>query len=154
MAQESGQPTMIEFRSPTRGEFLTVTPVTDRLGEAVSLKLRIEVQLHGFSAQSAVWVERLAVADFASALKKLEETRSGEALLQGEDPEDLELKVSSLDRVGHMLLEFKVTRLTAVGDQGRPISVQLAGGFELDPGLLPGLADGATRLTSLFPARG
>ncbi len=145
---------MIEFRSPTRREFLNVAPVTDRLGDAVSLKLRIEVQLHGFGARCEVWVEHLAVADFASALRRLEETRSGEALLQGEDPEDLELKVSSLDRVGHMLLEFRVTRLTAVGDQGRPISVQLAGGFELDPGLLPGLVAGVTRLTSLFTARG
>jgi hypothetical protein len=153
MAHDIDKPT-IEFRSPTRGEFLTVAPVTDRDGEAVSLKLRIEVQLHGFSAHSEAWVERLAVAEFASGLRKLEEARSGEALLQGEDPEDLELKVSSLDRVGHMLLEFRVTRLTAVGDQGRPISVQLSGGFELDPGLLPGLVAGVTRLTALFTARG
>ncbi len=62
MRQEPDQP-IVEFRSPTRGEFLTVTPRADRLGEAVSLKLRLEAQLHGFSAR-----ERLAVADFASAL--------------------------------------------------------------------------------------
>jgi hypothetical protein len=102
--QQDAEQTIVEFRSPTRGEFLTVVSTTDRQGEAVSLKLRLDVQLHGFSARGEAWVERLAVADFASALKKLEETRSGEALLQGEDPEDLELKVSSLDRVGHVLL--------------------------------------------------
>ncbi len=153
MQQDPGQ-LIVEFRSPTRGEFLTVVPTTDKVGETVSLKLRLDVQLHGFSARGEAWVERLAVADFAFALKKLEETRSGEALLQGEDPEDLELKVSALDRVGHMLLEFKVTRFTLVGDKARPITVQLTGGFELDPGLLPDLATGVTRLTSLFTARG
>ncbi len=90
MAQDVETP-MIEFRSPTRGEFLTVAPRTQSAGEAVSLKLCIEVQLHGFGARCEAWVERLAVGDFAFALKKLEETRSGEAILQGEDPEDLEL---------------------------------------------------------------
>lgn len=144
---------MLDFRSPTGGEFLAMTPVTDRLGEAVSLKLRIEVQLHGFSAQCEVWVEQLAVVEFASALKRLEESRRGDALLQGEDPEDLELKVSSLDSVGHMLLEFKVTRLTVAGDKGRPLSIQLTGGFELDPSLLPALVTGVTDLTALFTAR-
>lgn len=153
MAQESGQPIKIEFRSPTRREFLSVAPATDRNGEAVSLKLRIEVQLHGFSAQCEAWVERLAVGDFATALKRIEESRRGDALLQGEDPEDLELKVSSLDSVGHMLLEFKVTRLTVVGDKGRPLSIQLTGGFELDPSLLPALVTGVTDLTALFTAR-
>lgn len=145
---------MIEFRSPTRGEFLTVAPATEGLGEAVSLQLPVEVQLHGFSGRCEVWVERLAVADFASALKRLEETRRGEASLQGEAPEDLELKLSSMDRVGHMLLEFKVTRITVAGDRGRPVSIQLAGGFELDPGLLPGLAAEVSSLLPLFTARG
>lgn len=151
--QQDADQLIVEFRSPTRGEFLTVVPTPDKMGEAVSLKLRLDVQLHGFGGRGEVWVERLAVADFASALKKLEETRSGEALLQGEDPEDLELKVSSLDRVGHMLLEFKVTRLTVVGDRARPITVQLTGGFELDPGLLPGVVAAVDRLTPLFTAR-
>jgi hypothetical protein len=150
--QQDADPLIVEFRSPTRSEFLTVAPATDRLGEAVSLKLRLDAQLHGFSARCEVYVERLAVADFASALKRLEETRGGEALLQGEDPEDLELKVSALDRVGHMLLEFNVARPTFVGDRGRPLSVRLTGGFELDPGLLPALAAGVARLTSLFTA--
>ncbi|BDG03535.1 hypothetical protein [Anaeromyxobacter oryzae] len=151
--QQDADQGIVEFRSPTRSEFLTVVPTTDKLGEAVSLKLRLDAQLHGFSARCEVWVERQAVADFASALRNLEETRNGEALLQGEDPDDLELKVSALDRVGHMLLEFKVTRLTVVGDRGRPLSVQLTGGFELDPGLLPDLVARVTRLTSLFTER-
>lgn len=151
--QQDADQLIVEFRSPTRGEFLTVVPTTDKMGEAVSLKLRLDVHLHGFSGRVEVWVERLAVTDFASALKKLEETRSGEARLQGEDPEDLELKVSSLDRVGHMLLEFKVTCLTVVGDKARQMPVQLTGGFELDPGLLPGLVAVVERLPALFTAR-
>jgi hypothetical protein len=144
---------LVDFRSPTRSEFLALVPATGMPGEAVSLKLRLDVQLHGFTARSEVWVERQAVVDFAAALKELEEVRGGEALLRGEDPEDLELKVSSLDRVGHMLLEFTVTRLTIVGDRQRPLSVQLKGGFELDPGSLPDLVAGMTRLVSLFTER-
>ncbi len=144
---------IVEFRSPTRSEFLTVVPTTDRLGEAVSLKMRLDVQLHGFGARCEVWGERQAMANFASALTKLEETRGGEALLRSEDREGLELKLSAMDRVGHMLLEFTVTHLTPVGDRGRPLSVQLTGGFELDPSLLPDLAVRVTRLTSLFTAR-
>jgi hypothetical protein len=144
----------LEFRSPTRGEVLTLALVSDRPGEVVSLELRVTVQLRGFSAGCEAWVEALAVADFATALEALDETRSGEALLQGEDPEDLELKVSSLDRVGHLLVEFKVARLGIVGDRGRPISTRLTGGFELDPGLLPGLVAGVRGLRARFTVRG
>lgn len=143
----------LEFRSPTRTEFLSLEPTTDREGEAVSLKLRVEAQVHGFSARCESWLERQAVVDFATALKALEATRSGEAVLQGEDPEDLELKLSSLDRVGHMLLEFTVSRLTVVGDRGQPVTNQLTGGFEVDPGLVPGLVVGFQQLGLLFTAR-
>ncbi len=144
----------LEFRSPTRTEFLTLEPTTDREGEAVSLKLRVEVQVPGFNARCESWLERQAVVDFATALKSLEAARSGEGVLQGEDPEDLELKLSSLDRVGHMLLEFKVSRLTVVGDRGQPVTNQLTGAFEVDPGVLPGLVVGFQRLAVLFTAQG
>lgn len=55
--------------------------------------------------------------------------------------------------MSHFLLEFTVTRLTIVGDRQRPTPVQLKGGFELDPGVLPELVAGVSRLTSLFTAR-
>ena len=144
---------VVEFRSPARGDYLTLEPATHEPGNAVSVKLRLDVRVHGFSARSESWVEHADAADFALALKKLEATRMGEATLVGEDPEGLELKLSALDRVGHMMLEFKVSCLTVVGDQGRPITLSLAGGFEIDPGLLPSLVAGFDRLISLFTAR-
>jgi hypothetical protein len=145
---------VVDFRSPTGRECLTLEPTSDRPGEAVSLKLRVEVQLQGFSAHADAWVERLAVADFASSLRELERTRSGEAVMGGDGCEDLELKVSSLDRLGHVALEFRLTRPCFAIDAAaaRPVPAQLAGGFELDPGLLPGLVEAVGRLMSLFTA--
>ncbi len=138
--------TIIEFRSPEKTEFLRMTLVTERVDDAVSLKFAVEAEARGFAAHTETWVERIPLAEFAAAVGNLERTRTGRAELLGEDPEDLALTLSAMDRVGHVLLEFSVTRLSLVGDAARPLTLRFSGGFELDPGLLPGLASEFTAL--------
>jgi hypothetical protein len=130
----------IEFRSPEKTAFLNMTLLTEQADDAVSLKFAVEAAARGFAARTETWVERIPLAEFAAALRDLERTRTGRAELLGEDPEDLALTLSAIDRVGHVLLEFSVTRLSLVGDAAHPVTLRFSGGFELDPGLLPSLA--------------
>jgi hypothetical protein len=130
---------LIEFQSPERTEFLRMELVTDRPQDAVSFEFVLEATVHGFSARTKSWVDRIPLTEFTTALANLERTRTGRAELQGEDPEDLCVTLSAMDRVGHILLEFTLTRLSLVGDARQPVTLHFSGGFELDPGLLPAL---------------
>jgi hypothetical protein len=79
-----------------------MTLVTDRADDAVSLKFALEAGARGFTARTDSWVERIPLAEFAAALGALERTRTGRAELSGEDPEDLTLTLSAMDRAGHL----------------------------------------------------
>jgi hypothetical protein len=136
---------VIEFRSPEKTEYLRMTLLTERV-DAVSLQFAVEAEARGFAARTGAWMERIPLAEFAAALGKLERTRTGRAELLGEDPEDLSLTLSAMDRVGHLLLEFTVTRPSLVGDARRPLTLRFSGGFELDSGLLPGLVSELTAI--------
>jgi hypothetical protein len=136
----------IELVSPERTEFLRLEVLTPRWPEAVELELGVECQVRGFAARTTSWAVRPAVAEFARALEALERTRRGRAELWAEDPEDLTLAVAAMDSVGHMVLEFTVSRLSLIGDSARPVTLRLAGGFELDPGALPGLVEQVRKL--------
>lgn len=132
------EPLVVELRSPEKTAFLRMT-LAECSNDAVSLKFAVEASVRGFSARTESWVERIALRDFTAALVELERTRSGRAELQGQDPEDLGLTLSALDRVGHILLEFTISRASLVGDAMKPTALKLAGAFEADPSQLPGL---------------
>jgi hypothetical protein len=46
-----------------------------------------------------------------------------------------------MDGSGHLLVEFVLTRHSLVGDSARRVDLSISGGFELDPGTLPGVVE-------------
>jgi hypothetical protein len=51
------------------------------------------------------------------------------------------MSISAMDGSGHLLVEFVLTRHSLVGDSGRRVDLSISGGFELDPGTLPGVVE-------------
>lgn len=134
----------LELSSTTRSESLSLL-APECPGPGGQFWLRIAVHLHGVSARFESSVHRDELVRFTLALKGLDATGNGVAVLHGVAPSALELRVASPVRSGHVLVDFKVTRPPGAGHGGRP--VQLAGGFEVDPALLPGLVERLERLT-------
>lgn len=68
------------------------------------LLLSVQVSRSGFGGTVETWVHRQAWIDFANALERLEHTRQGEARLPGLEATELELRVASVDRAGHIAI--------------------------------------------------
>jgi hypothetical protein len=54
-----------------------------------------------------------------------------------------------MDASGHLLVDFLVVQPAAIGDSPVFVDLKVSGGFELDPGLLPGLVAGLHALEKL-----
>jgi hypothetical protein len=83
----------------------------------------------------SLYIERAEWDRFADQLSALERTRSGEAVLQSESPNDLRLRVYATNRAGHLAVDGHVGMYRYVADTPREITLAFA--FELDPSLLP-----------------
>ena len=67
-----------------------------------------EVSTGTFSGRGSSWVEALALDDFLSALRSLDHTRKGEALIESMSPGELRLRVYSVDSLGHVALSGRI----------------------------------------------
>src|SRR5262245_49693818 len=83
----------------------------------------------------SLYIERAEWDRVADQLSALERTRSGEAVLESESPNDLRLRVYATDRAGHLAVDGHVGMYRYVADTSREITLAFA--FELDPSLLP-----------------
>jgi hypothetical protein len=73
-------------------------------------------------------------------LRELDASRRGEATLQSISPGELRLRISSLDRAGHLGIEGEMLRYF-YGSRAQRLEVLSVkfGCIEFDPGLLPRL---------------
>jgi len=98
--------------------------------------LVVRVRMRGFSGAVDAWVLREAWTDFLSQLRRLEQDRTGEAILQSMSPDELRLRMFALDRAGHMAVEGELTSYYSAAH--RPESTTLKfGAIEIDPTALP-----------------
>ncbi len=67
--------------------------------------LVVRLQLPGFSACTETYVLESGWSSFLRELQSLEATRQGEATVESISPGELQLRIRSLDRAGHMGIE-------------------------------------------------
>ncbi len=77
--------------------------LTDPAGE--DAYLTVVANSSGFVGHNDLWVSGAHVAQFCRELAQLNATRQGSATLEGFAPEDLKLKIRSIDSAGHMMIE-------------------------------------------------
>jgi len=106
------------------------------------LLLLVRIKRHQFSGEIDAWVEQRAWFSFAQELTILEQTRQGEARLEGISPGELSLVFRSLDRAGHVGVEGTIGRRAFDGDVALRFSV-----FSFDPSQLVALARKARGLS-------
>jgi hypothetical protein len=128
----------VELRSPEKEAFLRMEVLST--GEEVdsSVEVLVEIDAQGFGGREAVWLDHDGLKKFAQSLGELERTRKGRADFTPSDP-DFRLSISAMDASGHLLVEFILLRHSLVGHRPRSVDLSVSGGFELDPGTLPGL---------------
>ncbi|TLS69221.1 hypothetical protein FEF65_01695 [Mariprofundus erugo] len=62
----------------------------------------ISVNSNGFSGKNDLWVSAEGLQEFCASLVKLEKERIGEATLSSISPGELDLKIYSVDSLGHL----------------------------------------------------
>jgi hypothetical protein len=113
-----------------RIRFSLLERATERLP---SRKVQIEVVLDDFSGRSSAWIDDHNFENFRLELRQVEATRNGEASVASMSPGDFQLSLKNTDRLGHFLVEVKISKHLT-----NPIQrIQLTGGFPIDPSVLP-----------------
>ena len=118
-------------------EILATDRVADHLPTPGDTRLAITVSSNGFSGQGSAWVEAECLAEFLQQLRALEETRQGAAELESMSPDELRLRIWSVDRRGHLAVGGRVSRWARGYDGSDSYRQLVEFGFEFDPTLLP-----------------
>jgi len=126
---------MIRFSDTT--DFLELDLATQEQGDLPSqgdAYLTVSVSSNGYTGQNDLWVDQRAFRAFCSALVALEKNRKGEAILESMSPDELSLRVHSVDSCGHMA----VSGITGydVQREHRLFRHSVQFGFEFDPSQL------------------
>ncbi len=98
------------------------------------IRVVARVYYAGFTGETQVWVARGEWAEFSNQLVELERTRSGEAVLNAMSPGELQLRLFTTDRLGHVAVEGFVGRRGASKECRLTFSH-----VAFDPTALPGL---------------
>ncbi len=120
---------VLEASSPAYGDFL----------------LTASIQSGEFAARTSCWVSADSWSAFLRDLSELERRRAGAATLASMSPDDLQLKLSVIDRLGHVAISGFVSA-SEYRLQFAPIS--------LDPTDLPRLVEELSRLNDALPGGG
>ncbi|WP_141504393.1 WapI family immunity protein [Paenibacillus luteus] len=97
-----------------------------------SISLSVSVADSGFCGENPeVWFEADEVSRFVTAVQKLDRERKGSAKLSSMSPDECLLAIISVDRSGHLVLEYQLSSQVYLehSSQKRLVS----GGFDLNP---------------------
>ncbi|MBW7913660.1 MAG: hypothetical protein H3C54_08195 [Taibaiella sp.] len=85
-----------------------------------------------FKNKEWIWIENHEVESFIEQLKKLDDTRKGEAVLRSMGPRDMELVIYSKDERGHLEILLKLYKDDREGYGFGHFNIEI--GFEIDAG--------------------
>lgn len=120
----------------------------DDLPHLPSVRVAVTLSGEGFQGSyDSVWLEDDEVRRFLAELEAFERTRQGPVHLSAMSPDEFELTVKAVDRVGHFRIEASLQRLVAMTNGLVPFTVAVA--LEPDPGSLPRMM---CDLRALLPA--
>lgn len=104
----------------------------------MGIRFGVETQSRGMSATlGGIYMVNTDITNFVSALRTLENKRSGEACLQSAFPEELDLSIRAVNRQGHILVSLRIHDLSYYDDLMIPNSLEVC--FGIDPTTLPTL---------------
>ncbi|WP_066254017.1 hypothetical protein [Neobacillus drentensis] len=104
----------------------------------MGVRFSVETQSRGISADfGGIYIVTSDITEFLSALRKLENKRSGEACLKSASPEEFNLSVRTVNRRGHILVSLRMKDLSYYEDLMIPCSIEVC--FGIDPTTLPEL---------------
>jgi hypothetical protein len=129
---------VMELRSPEKQALLRMEVISTGQKSYPSVEVQVDLHVQGFAGSEAIWLDHAALMKFSESLDGVERTRRGRADLTPSYPE-FRLSISAMDASGHLLVEFVLVRQSFVGDRARRVDLTVTGGFELDPGTLPGV---------------
>lgn len=95
------------------------------------VRLQINVESHGFTGSTDVWVLREEVQSFARDLAKLNSTLSGHAAIRSISPGELDLTIRSVSSRGHMAAQGTIGY--QVYERERMYWHSVSFGFEFEP---------------------
>ena len=127
----------VDLRSPEKKAHLRMEVISTGEKAHPSVEVQVDLHVQGFAGRDAVWLDHDALKKFSALLDDLERTRKGRADLTMYP--DFRLSISAMDGSGHLLVEFVLIRHSFVGDRRKRVDLSVSGGFELDPGTLPGV---------------
>jgi hypothetical protein len=96
----------------------------------------VRVRLRDFSGAADAWILRESWSDFLSQLRRLEQNRTGEAIVESLSPGELRVRVFALDRAGHMGVEGELTSYYSAAHRPEVTTLKF-GAIEIDPTALP-----------------
>lgn len=117
------------------GNSLVLTPLLLGDDATIDLSVHVGAKTRGFVGETDCWILREAWSNFAQAMKRLRDSRQGEATIESMSPRELHLTVQSTDRAGHMA----VGGLVGTNLNGRVATLEFTP-FAFDPSSLPELA--------------
>jgi len=106
---------------------------------AGDMRLQVRVRSHGFSGETAVWIDAKTFHSFLGHLRVLNTRREGFAEVRAMSPEDFCVRIQTVDRAGHMVVEGRVARCVLAFWGCVPLLHSVQFGFEFCPSLLPAL---------------
>jgi len=114
---------------------------------ASDFRLKVAVVCPAFSGSNdTVWIEGFEWNRFMGDLRKLEQSRRGEAIITAMSPNDFQFRIFAADSAGHMIAEGWVGRdYYSVQSMAKEHHVSF--GIEIDPSTLPMLIQQFETLT-------
>ena len=128
---------MLRFASESTADFVEIDLVrqeTDDVPSRGDGYVTIVASSAGFAGHNDLWVLAASLHSFGRDLIALERDRRGDAVLESISPDELKLRIRSVDRRGHMAIEGSTGY--HVHRAGSQIWHAVHFGFEFDPSQL------------------
>jgi hypothetical protein len=98
-----------------------------------SVCVKVQVKDRGFSGYNkSIWIVLDDFNKFIEQLKELDQSRRGTAELHSMSPGELSITIAPVDRAGHLMLKYCLSRTTIDGPFHEWISLSVTGRFDLD----------------------
>ncbi len=111
----------------------------------IEVSVKSAITLH-FGREESIWFSYGDIEAFIEELKKLDETRKGNATLDSHTPEGFKLAISNKDELGHLLLAARFIKQQT--DYNTDSTYDITIRYEIDPSSINSII---TDLKGLIP---
>ena len=91
-------------------ELACIERIAENLPCAGDLHISVTVNSNGFTGLGETWIASPEFSQFLTALRSLEETRDGHAVVESISPGEFRLEFLSTDKFGHMAVSGRISQ--------------------------------------------